>query len=510
MSASEETLIKQKEHANSIKRFTKTNGEYYNAEFQKIQSSNTFTWSFNLFAALLGPFWAAGRNVWGFFWASTLALLFSIVQLGRGLWGELGADKLAQAERLASKSQEMFVKSQAALEAGAANAAALLRNSENLQKAADKATAAANEAAIGANQLIIWGAISLLIVMLIQGFIANFVYEKKYCRWRADSDEKNGFEIPSLALGAGLLAVIAPLTLYRFTATKPVDWLLSFPADKSVFNGAASWLDGGFDNVAEKGAGFFDGITYGIRVLLDALEVLLVDTPWPVITLIILFMAWRLAGPRVAIFTIAALSYLAFLGFWEKSMATIALLGAAATLCIVIGIPFGILCAKNKTVDSMSRPVLDFMQTMPAFVYLIPIIAFFGTGKPPGILATLIFGMPPVVRLTALGIQQVPASIVEGALAFGCSRRKLLLDVELPLAMPSVMAGVNQTILMCLSMVVIASLIGAEGLGSDVLQALQFAAKGQGLLAGLAILFCAMIIDRIVQATFTQPEKGAH
>lgn len=510
MNTNEKALAQENAHAESVRRFVDLHSDYYSAEFKKIQSNNRFSKSFNPYAALFGPLWAAARNVWGFFWASTLALLFSFVQLGRGLWGELGADKLALAERLSDKSQEMAVKAQAALEAGASNADALLRNSNNLQRAADKAVAAANEAAVGANQLIILGGICLLIVMLVQGLVANFVYERKYCRWRADQDEKSGFNYVSLLLGVGMLAIMSPLTLYRFTATKPVEWLLTFPADKSVFNGASSWLDLGFDNVAAKGAGFFDGITYSIRVLLDALEVLLVDTPWPVITLIILFMAWRLAGPRVAIFTIAALSYLAFLGFWEKSMATVALLGTAATLCIVIGVPLGILCAKNRTVDSIARPILDFMQTMPAFVYLIPIIAFFGTGKPPGILATLVFGMPPVVRLTALGIQQVPASIVEGALAFGCSRRKLLLDVEIPLAMPSLMTGVNQTILMCLSMVVIASLIGAEGLGSDVLMALQFAAKGQGLLAGLAILFCAMIIDRIVQGGFKQSDKGSH
>ena len=142
------------------------------------------------------------------------------------------------------------------------------------------------------------------------------------------------------------------------------------------------------------------------------------------------------------------------------------------------------------------------MQTMPAFVYLIPIIAFFGTGKPPGVLATLVFGMPPVIRLTALGIRGVPESTKEAAVAFGCTRWTLLRDIEVPLAMPSIMTGVNQTILMCLSMVVIASLIGAKGLGQDVLIALQYAAKGQGMLAGLAILFCAMVIDRIVQGHY--------
>jgi glycine betaine/proline transport system permease protein len=509
MSSDLESLKHQKEQVQSVYLFSGIKGDYYSKQFEKIQSSNHFSYSFNLYAALFGPLWAAARNVWGFFWASTIALLFSLIQLGRGLWGELGADKLAQAARLSSKSQEMAEKSQVALDSGASNVTALLRNSDNLQRAADKAVVAANEAASGATLLIWIGVFFLVFIVIVQGFLANIVYEKKYCRWRGDNEEKSGFSYMGLLLGGTMLSVIVPMMLYRFTAAKPVAWLIEFPANKSIFTATSNWLDVGFDTMAQKGAGFFDGITYGIRVLLDALEVVLVDTPWPVTAIIILFMAWRLAGPRVAIFTAAALAYLAFLGFWEKSMATIALLGAAATLCILIGVPLGILCAKNRTVDSIARPVLDFMQTMPAFVYLIPIIAFFGTGKPPGILATLIFGMPPVVRLTTLGIKQVPASIVEGALAFGCSRRKLLLDVEIPLAMSSILAGINQTILMCLSMVVIASLIGAEGLGTDVLQALQFAAKGQGLLAGLAILFCAMIIDRIVQGSFKSTGKTA-
>lgn len=510
MSSDLESLKHQKEQVQSVYRFSGVRGDYYSKQFQKIQSNNHFSFSFNPGAALFGPLWAAARNVWGFFWASTIAMLFALIQLGRGLWGELGADKLAQAERLSSKSQEMAGKAQVALDAGASNVSALLRNSDNLQRAADNALAAAHEAASGATVLIWIGLISLIFVVMAQGFLANIVYEKKYCRWRGDNEERSGFSYMGLLLGGSMLSVIIPMMLYRFTSAKPVAWLMEFPADKSTFTNTSNWLDVGFDTMAEKGAGFFDGITYTIRILLDTLEVVLVDTPWPVTAIVILFMAWRLAGPRVAIFAGAALSYLAFLGFWEKSMATIALLGAAATLCILIGVPLGILCAKNRTVDSIARPILDFMQTMPAFVYLIPIIAFFGTGKPPGILATLIFGMPPVVRLTTLGIKQVPASIVEGALAFGCSRRKLLLDVEIPLAMSSILAGINQTILMCLSMVVIASLIGAEGLGTDVLQALQFAAKGQGLLAGLAILFCAMIIDRIVQGSFKQANKAHH
>jgi glycine betaine/proline transport system permease protein len=200
-------------------------------------------------------------------------------------------------------------------------------------------------------------------------------------------------------------------------------------------------------------------------------------------------MAWRLAGPRIAIFTAASLAYLATFGLWEVSMVTVALLGAAAFLCLLFGIPLGIWFGKSSRAYAAALPVLDFMQTMPAFVYLIPIIAFFGTGKPPGVLATIIFAMPPVIRL--------------------CTKWQLLRNVEIPLAMPSIMTGINQTILMCLSMVVIASLIGAGGLGANILEALQYAAKGQGMLAGLAILFCAMVIDRIIQGMYRRRMESA-
>ena len=187
-------------------------------------------------------------------------------------------------------------------------------------------------------------------------------------------------------------------------------------------------------------------------------------------------------------------------------MVSIVLVGAAAFFCILIGIPLGIWFSRSERAYAVARPILDLMQTIPPFVYLIPIIAFFGTGRVPGILATIIFAMPPVVRLTALGLRQVPRTVIEAAVAFGATKWKILIGVELPLATPAIMTGVNQTILMSLSMVVIASLIGAKGLGQEVLTALQYVAKGQGILAGLAILFCAMMLDRIVQGRFQRQE----
>ena len=299
--------------------------------------------------------------------------------------------------------------------------------------------------------------------------------------------------------------------IYRFTVGKIAEPLKLDEVYARVFRlkrkqyfsrRYANWMEEGFDWLSREFGDVFDSVVVVIRSILDSLETVFVDTPWPVVVTVILVMAWRLAGPRVALFTAAALAYLGFVGLWETSMITVALLGAAAFLCIVMGIPLGIWFGKSQRAYNTALPILDFMQTMPAFVYLIPIIAFFGTGKPPGVLATIIFGMPPVIRLTALGMRGVPANTKEAAVAFGCTKWTLLKDVEIPLAMPSIMTGINQTILMCLSMVVIASLIGAEGLGKDVLEALQYAAKGQGMLAGLAILFCAMVIDRIIQGHY--------
>ena len=173
-----------------------------------------------------------------------------------------------------------------------------------------------------------------------------------------------------------------------------------------------------------------------------------------------------------------------------------------------MGIPLGIWFSKSDRAYAIARPVLDLMQTLPPFVYLIPIIAFFGTGRVPGVLATIIVGMPPVIRLTALGVKHVDQHVKEAARAFGASNTQVLTGVELPLAVRSIMTGVNQTILLCIAMVVIASMIGAKGLGQNVLLSLQLVTKGQGLLAGLAILFCAMILDRMVQGRFQREDSG--
>lgn len=501
----------------SIAKFVGTKAPYYGKEFTRIQGKTGFSGSWNMWAAIFGPIWGASRGAWGFFWSFLILELFALVQIVRGIWGELGADQLARYDRLMANIAKREGQAAELIASGNQVAAdAKLNIAENLRRAADLALEAANAANGTATLILLAGVVLIIVVKMCEGFTANIVYEAQYLRWRASPNEQSGMKSSSIVFGVLGILAIWPLTLIRFTVANPENFIAKltggvlgkqvtiteFPVGKEYFSVLSRIGDDAFDWLANQFGDVFDGVTTTIRWVLDALEILLIQTPWPVVMFVIVVMAYRLAGVRVAIFTAASLAYLAFMGLWELSMITVALIGAGAVLCIIIGIPLGIWFGKSRRAYNFAEPVLDFMQTMPAFVYLIPIIAFFGTGKPPGVLATLIFAMPPVIRLTALGMRGVPETTKEAGVAFGCSPWQLLTNVELPLALPSIMTGINQTILMSLSMVVIASLIGAEGLGALILEALQYAAKGQGLLGGLAILLCAMVIDRIAQGAY--------
>ncbi len=495
----------------SIAEFTQQNSDYYTQAFHKIQeSTSAYTFTFNLAAALLGPIWSAARGLWGGFWGFLILEIIAWVQIGRGSWGELGADLLARAATQEETARERLQQAAEAVAAGE-DGTRLETLGNNLLNAAALSRERAAELAAESTQILIVGIVLLVLIRLAQGLWANNALEKKYEEWRIEPDRvQAGWSNRNMIWGIVLAFIIAPLTVYRFTVEDVTDLLTEFPANPDIYGNTARWLEDVIDAAAAGGAGMFDGIVFGVRRVLDAISLALIGTPWPVVMSVILVVAWRSAGPRVAIFTAAALAYIAFLGYWEIAMETVALVGAAVVLCVIIGIPLGIWFGKSERAYRIAEPVLDLMQTLPAFVYLIPIIAFFGTGNPPGILATIIFGMPPVIRLTALGMRGVPESIKEAASAFGASNWQILRDVELPLARPSIMTGVNQTILMCLSMVVIISLIGGGGLGQTILEALQFAAKGPGLLGGFAILFVAMVIDRIVQGAFRRKDMKEH
>ncbi len=490
----------------SISEFAADNSDYYVESFSQIQSSSKSVYPWNQAAMLFGPAWCAARGLWNLFWLFTIAELVALVQLGRGIWGDLGAPKMAEATQLQQRSDDLRAEGAALEAAGDATAESSFQIADNLQKAADAAIIDAQSAADSWWIYLAVGVILFVGLRYVLGKHANRLYELQYSAWRVNRKIASGLSWQRMGFALVLLVVIVPLTLYRFTVSVPVAWLTDVPVSGTYFTYSANALDIWFDRTAEAGAGVFDGITAGAQVVLDGVELLLVDAPWPVVAIFLVLIAWRVASIRVAIFTGASLLYIGILGLWEASMISIVLVGAAALFCIVIGIPLGIWFSRSERAYAFARPVLDLMQTIPPFVYLIPIIAFFGTGRVPGVLATIIFAMPPVVRLTALGLRQVPHHVKEAAVAFGATKWKILVGVELPLASPAIMTGVNQTILMSLSMVVIASLIGAKGLGQEVLTALQYVAKGQGILSGLAILFCAMMLDRIVQGRFQRQE----
>jgi len=241
---------------------------------------------------------------------------------------------------------------------------------------------------------------------------------------------------------------------------------------------------------------FFDPLLY----FLVWFEKLLVGAPWPVIIFIVAALAWF--GARnwfVVVGSAVAFLAIGYFGMWKDTMETLAIVSMSTLLCIIVGIPLGISMARSNRVQSIITPVLDVMQTIPSFVYLIPVVMLLGIGKVPGLLAVCIYAIPPIVRLTNLGIRLVDREVLEAADAFGASYRQKLFGVQVPLALPNIFAGVNQTIMMALAMVVIAAMIGTQGLGQQVLRAVSNQYLALGFMNGLAIVALAIIFDRISQ-----------
>ncbi|MDE2695680.1 MAG: proline/glycine betaine ABC transporter permease [Chloroflexota bacterium] len=259
-------------------------------------------------------------------------------------------------------------------------------------------------------------------------------------------------------------------------------------------------IDNAVDWLTEEGDWLFDGISDAVGRTLVSIEDVLKWVPWPAAIAAVALLSFVVGRWRLTAFTTLTLLYIGFMGLWENAIDTIALMVVAVAIALALGLPLGVLGARSRIADGVMRPILDAMQTMPSFVYLLPGILFFGLGKPAGIFATVIYAVPPVIRLTNLGIRQVSPQAVEAALAFGSSPWQVLTKVQIPMAMPTIMAGINQTTLMALAMVTIASMVAAGGLGDDVLRALQKNQPGNGLIAGLAIVFLAIIIDRLTQS----------
>ncbi|CAM3774217.1 ABC transporter permease [Marinicrinis lubricantis] len=269
----------------------------------------------------------------------------------------------------------------------------------------------------------------------------------------------------------------------------------------------SDWVDSAEDWLNDHLGFIFERITSIISAIIEGLEWSFDSLHPLVMVLIIALLAFRFGGWKVSLFSIIGLLLIENLGYWDNTMQTLALVVTSALCSIVIGIPVGILSAKKASFYKVMQPILDFMQTMPAFVYLLPAVTFFGLGVVPGVIASVIFAVPPTIRLTYLGIQQVPKDLVEAADAFGSTSSQKLFKLQLPLAVPTIMAGINQTIMLSLSMVVIASMIGAQGIGSDVYRAVTQAKTGVGFESGLAVVILAIVLDRMTQNVIKSNNK---
>ena len=271
------------------------------------------------------------------------------------------------------------------------------------------------------------------------------------------------------------------------------------PSDYEVYIPLAEWIERNIKEWLFAQRPLFKKISAPIDTVLNSLETVLNFIPFPLILIIFVFLAYRTNGIKFAIFSLISLIFIDLVDLWSESMTTLAMIFTAVLFCMLIGIPLGILASRSKTFEMILRPILDIMQTIPSFVYLIPVVMLFGVGLTPGVVATIIFALPPVIRLTNLGIRQVGKGFKEAGFSLGLSKFLVLIKIEIPLSLKTIMAGVNQTLMLALSMVVIAALIGAGGLGLTVYIALGRLDIGSAVVGGTGIVILAIILDRITQ-----------
>ncbi|MFO7557537.1 MAG: proline/glycine betaine ABC transporter permease [Desulfobacterales bacterium] len=260
------------------------------------------------------------------------------------------------------------------------------------------------------------------------------------------------------------------------------------------------WISQSVEWIVDNHRDFFQAIKWPVEQTLNGVDTGLNALPPVIVILVVGIFAWRFSGILLCCFSVFTMILIGLLGFWGDTMTTLAMVLSSVLFCAIVGIPMGIVAGRNDRVETWMRPALDAMQTTPAFVYLVPIVMLFSIGNVAGVLATIIFSLPPLIRLTSLGIRQVHPELVEAAQAFGANSWQVLKQVQIPLAMPSILAGLNQTIMMALSMVVIAALIGAGGLGSPVILGLNTLDIGLAVISGLSIVLIAILLDRITQS----------
>lgn len=261
-----------------------------------------------------------------------------------------------------------------------------------------------------------------------------------------------------------------------------------------------SWVDAGVDWVRDNLSGVLDLVAVVVRFLVGGLSDVLLAAPIVVVIVVAAALAWLLRSWKLALGTVIGFALILAMGQWVTAMQTLALVLVATVVAVAVSVPLGIWSARNPTVRAILKPVLDFMQTMPAFVYLIPAITFFSIGVVPGVVSTVIFALPPGVRLTELGIRGVDSETVEAGHAFGATPGQILRGIQLPLAMPTIMAGVNQVIMLALSMAVVAGIVGADGLGKEVVQSISTVNLPKGVEAGLSVVILAVYLDRLTAA----------
>ena len=270
----------------------------------------------------------------------------------------------------------------------------------------------------------------------------------------------------------------------------------------------SSWIDSGVDWLVTTFSSVFDGIATILSTMVEGAVDGLDLVPSILLAVLFALLAWVISTRRIALFSLVGFLFIDYLGYWYPMLQMLALVLTSVLFAIALGIPIGILGSQNSTMRKIINPILDLMQTMPAFVYLIPAIFFFNIGVVPGVVASVIFSMPPTIRLTMLGIQQVPSDLIEATEAFGSTSWQRLSKIQIPLAKPTIMAGVNQSIMLSLSMVVIASMVGAPGLGEEVYRAVTQLKTGVGVEVGVAIVIVAIILDRITQHAGTKKRGG--
>lgn len=284
---------------------------------------------------------------------------------------------------------------------------------------------------------------------------------------------------------------------------------MNFPSlDKGTITSFKKSIDATFREFASNWGEWFTDLLSPLQWLLINFEKLILTTPWYIFLILVGFLIWKVTDSwKLVLGFLISFVLIGLVGMWDDTMRTLAIVVVSTLVCIVIGIPTGILMAKNNTAQRIILPVLDLMQTIPSFVYLIPVVMLFGLGKVPGLIAIVVFAIPPVIRFTNLGLRQVDFNLVETAQAMGLKPRHILTFIEIPLARNVILGGVNQTVMMALAMVVIASMIGVRGLGSQVMNSIGNGYLGLGVISGLSIVALAIIIDRTIQAHNKRHDK---